>query len=108
VRTVIRGFLRVANIAAMRRFIPRFAIRDLVWLTLAVGLSLGWYLERRRMIDQFDDRLVGNVFVVAHDGATSTGSVVESKTPLMQIKCSPDGTGTIQSNDIEWRLGQQR
>ena len=27
----------------------RFTIRDLLWLTVVVAVSIGWYLERRRV-----------------------------------------------------------
>jgi hypothetical protein len=32
------------RVAAMRL---RFSIRDLLWLTLAVALAVGWWLDRR-------------------------------------------------------------
>jgi hypothetical protein len=28
----------------------RFTIRDLLWLTLAVGLGAGWYVEHRQQV----------------------------------------------------------
>ncbi len=30
--------------------IPRFALRELLWLTLVVGLALGWWIERRALL----------------------------------------------------------
>jgi len=30
----------------------RFSIRDLLWLTLVVGLALGWWVDRRRWAER--------------------------------------------------------
>ena len=32
----------------MRRFF-RFSVRDLFWLTLVVGVALGWFVSHRRL-----------------------------------------------------------
>jgi hypothetical protein len=32
----------------MRRFF-RFSVRDLLWITLVVGLALGWWIDRQRL-----------------------------------------------------------
>lgn len=29
---------------------PRFSIRDLLWLTLVVGLAVGWWVDRGRVV----------------------------------------------------------
>jgi hypothetical protein len=34
---------RVVRMAGMK---PRFALRDLFWLMLAVGLAVGWWMDR--------------------------------------------------------------
>ena len=34
----------------MRRFF-RFSIRDLFWLTLVVGVAVGWFVREQRLLD---------------------------------------------------------
>jgi hypothetical protein len=33
---------------------PRFSIRDLLWLTLVIGVCVGWYLEHRKWVGMND------------------------------------------------------
>jgi len=32
----------------------RFTIRDVLWLTLVVGLAVGWGLDRRRLEERYE------------------------------------------------------
>ena len=35
----------------------RFTIRDVLWLTVAVALGVGWWLDRSRLVFQYEDKL---------------------------------------------------
>ena len=39
----------------------RFSIRDLLWLTLVVGMAVGWYLDRQQLTNKltmFNHRMI--------------------------------------------------
>jgi hypothetical protein len=42
----------------------RFAIRDLLWLTLVVAMDLGWWADHRRLTDvgPFDSKLTIEIY----------------------------------------------
>jgi hypothetical protein len=39
----------------------RFSIRDLIWLTVVVALVVGWMIDRRQLIDRYDNYIRENV-----------------------------------------------
>lgn len=43
----------------------RFSIRDLFWLTLVVGLGLGWWVDRERLAENYDGLLAEMKLVAA-------------------------------------------
>jgi hypothetical protein len=46
----------------------RFTIRDLLWLTLVVGLIVGWWLDRRMQPYSFHTN--GNGYIIMKEKAT--------------------------------------
>ena len=35
---------------------PRFTIRDLLWFTLVVGMAVGWWVDRVRVMELWEER----------------------------------------------------
>src|SRR3954469_13011419 len=55
------GWLLVNRLRTRRGDPPlriRFALRDLLWLTVVFALALGWYLERRKWAPLVNDPVV--------------------------------------------------
>jgi len=71
----------------------RFTIRDLLWLTVGVGLSVGWWLDHRQLGDYARRKQQGhndycdqtNKSLLSEAGriARETGEEVTIKTPYV-------------------------
>jgi hypothetical protein len=68
---------------------PRFSIRDLLWLTLVVGVCVGWYLEYRRWVALNSQKpLVLRAYHLQNIDGTMMGNVLlplQQNTPGVRI-----------------------
>jgi hypothetical protein len=55
----------------------RFTIRDLLWLMVAAGMALGWWLERSRATANLEDAVIA----VAEQWAKDVGHPVSFVVP---------------------------
>jgi hypothetical protein len=84
----------------------RFTIRDVLWLTVAVGLACGWWIDRQWLIDITEDEIVQNATAIASSWAKEKGSAVKIETRRLRIEERPDGSGSVSGDSLRWRLGR--
>ena len=62
----------------------RFTIRDLLWLTLVVGMAVGWWLDRSRISSEFKSE------IDQINAALEGDAILEGKHQMLQIREIPD------------------
>jgi hypothetical protein len=57
---------------------PRFSIRDLLWLTLVIGVCVGWYLEHRRWTNSMGPKST-TIYYLKYGNAANIGARLSSQ-----------------------------
>ena len=74
----------------------RFSIRDLLWLTLVVGLALGWWADRQRIVGEMEiaRREVAQLKWSAYSWkSTAVGLAKDVRAKGWFVKIMQDGSG---------------
>jgi hypothetical protein len=64
--------------------LPQFTIRDLMWLMVVLGLSIGWFIDRRRIDHWHDLAIMSSLALEAQGWTVKSG-------PEGPILKTPDG-----------------
>jgi hypothetical protein len=74
----------------------RFTIRDMFWLLLVIAMGVGWWMDRRRILD-----IVRQQSPMLYEGITGHG--IDTNDPVLKARSMRKYEEQRQSNNQGWK-----